>query len=41
VARVLVVDDRSEDRTLLRVVLEGMGHSVSEAANRHGPRAPA
>lgn len=32
-ARVLVVDDRSEDRTLLRVVLEGMGHSVSEAAN--------
>lgn len=30
---VLIVDDRAEDRRLLRVVLERMGHRVVEAAN--------
>ena len=32
-AQVLVADDRPEDRMLLRVLLEGMGHTVSEVAN--------
>lgn len=32
-ARVLIADDRIEDRKLLRVVLEGMGHSVTEACD--------
>jgi putative two-component system response regulator len=31
VALVLIADDRSEDRKLLRIVLEGMGHTVIEA----------
>ena len=32
-ATVLVVDDRADDRRLLRVILERMGHRVVEAAN--------
>lgn len=32
-AQVLVADDRPEDRKLLRVLLEGQGHAVTEAGN--------
>ncbi|MCM2311965.1 MAG: response regulator [Steroidobacteraceae bacterium] len=32
-ARILIADDRSEDRRLLRLVLERMGHEVIEAVN--------
>lgn len=32
-ARILIADDRAEDRRLLRLVLERMGHQVMEAVN--------
>jgi DNA-binding response OmpR family regulator len=33
VAKILVIDDQEPIRTLLRAMLEGSGHEVSEAAN--------
>ena len=39
-ATILVIDDQDAVRTLLRTVLEGAGHEVTEAPNgRLGPAA--